>query len=337
LSYLLRIVLFFLRSMVRLSSKHLRKPYDFVHVHSVPDFLVFAAWLPRITRAKVCLDIHDLLPEFYSSKFHSGTNSIAFKFLQVIELASTSFAHHVIAANHIWQKKLISRSVAAEKCSVFINYPDRSVFQQQGRTRADDKIIVLYPGTLSRHQGLDTAIRSFAKLRTEAPNAEFHIYGEGSAKDSLVQLTRELQLEDRVLFRDPIPIRQMARIMENADLGVVPKCNDTFGDEAFSTKILEFMAMGVPAIVSETTVDRYYFDDEVVTFFRSGDVDDLVAKIIALIRDPQARQRQVDNAQAFVKLNDWDLKKGKYLQLVDDLVGDGRAVGSIGRESETRL
>jgi glycosyltransferase involved in cell wall biosynthesis len=44
--------------------------------------------------------------------------------------------------------------------------------------------------------------------------------------------------------------------MENADLGVVPKRNDPFGDEAFSTKILEFMAMGVPVIVSETRIDR---------------------------------------------------------------------------------
>ena len=337
-SYLFRIVIFFLKSMVLVSAKHLRKPYRFIHVHSVPDFLVFAVWLPRFTGAKVCLDIHDLLPEFYSSKFQSSNKSVTFRLLQFVELASCSFSDHVIAANHIWQKKLIARSVPASKCSVFINYPDRSIFQQHGRTRVDDKIIVIYPGTLSPHQGLDTAIRAFAKLREEAPpNAEFHIYGEGSAKESLVQLTRDLQLEDRVFFRETIPLREMAQIMENADLGVVPKRNDTFGDEAFSTKILEFMAMGVPVVVSETTVDRYYFNDEVVTFFRSGDVEDLFSHILALIRDPQARQRQASRAQEFVKQSDWDLKKGKYLQLVDDLVGDRRAVGTIGRESETRL
>lgn len=320
LSYLLRIVLFFLKSMVFLSIKHLRKPYHFVHVHSVPDFLVFAAWLPRITGAKVCLDIHDLLPEFYSSKFHSGTNSITFKFLQLVELASTGFAHQVIAANHIWQKKLISRSVAASKCSVFINYPDLSVFQQHGKTRVDDKIIVLYPGTLSRHQGLDTAIRSFANIKNCAPNAELHIYGEGSAKDSLIQLTHELGLDDRVLFRDVVPVREVARIMENADIGIVPKRNDTFGDEAFSTKILEFMAMGVPVVVSDTTVDRYYFNDKIVTFFHSGDVDDLSVHIVKLIRDPDARRRQIDDANEFVKLHDWSTKKDDYLQLVDNLV-----------------
>ncbi len=47
--------------------------------------------------------------------------------------------------------------------------------------------------------------------------------------------------------------------MSKADLGIVPKRAAGFGDEAFSTKILEFMALGVPVIASETQIDRYYF------------------------------------------------------------------------------
>ncbi len=38
--------------------------------------------------------------------------------------------------------------------------------------------------------------------------------------------------------------------MWRADLGVVPKRAEGFGNEAFSTKILEFMACGVPVLVS---------------------------------------------------------------------------------------
>ncbi len=334
-SYLFRIVIFFLKSMVQVSTRHLRKPYRFIHVHSVPDFLVFAVWLPRFTGAKICLDIHDLLPEFYSSKFQSSNESVTFRLLQFVERASCAFSDHVIAANHIWQKKLVARSVPAAKCSVFINYPDRSIFQQHGRTRVDDNIIVIYPGTLSPHQGLDTAIRSFAKLRDEAPNAEFHIYGEGSAKESLVQLTRDLRLEDRVFFRETIPIREMARIMENADLGVVPKRNDTFGDEAFSTKILEFMAMGVPVVVADTTVDRYYFNDKIVTFFHSGDVDDLSVQIVKLIRDSDARLGQINQAAEFVKQHDWSNKKDDYFQLVDTLVTPGRSAEDRSSLSQT--
>jgi glycosyltransferase involved in cell wall biosynthesis len=108
--------------------------------------------------------------------------------------------------------------------------------------------------------------------------------------------------------------------METADLGVVPKRNDSFGNEAFSTKTLEFMAMGVPVVVSETMVDRYYFDDSVVKFFRSGDEDDLAHCMLEMIDNSEARQRLVENANRFVKSVDWTAKQHEYLELVDQLV-----------------
>lgn len=59
-AYLLRLILFFLRTMAVLSWRHLRVRYDVIHVHSVPDFLVFTALLPKLMGAKIVLDIHDL-------------------------------------------------------------------------------------------------------------------------------------------------------------------------------------------------------------------------------------------------------------------------------------
>jgi glycosyltransferase involved in cell wall biosynthesis len=319
-SYLIRTLLFFFSSMFAVSRSHLRKPYSLVHVHSVPDFLVFAAWLPRLTGARIILDIHDLLPELYVSKFASGSASLIFRVLQRVEQTSAAFADHVIAANHIWQQKLISRSLPASKCSVFMNLPDPSIFSPRGRSRWDDQFLLLYPGTLSWHQGLDIAIRAFAQIKDEFPRAQFDIYGEGSAKPGLMTLARELGLQDRVVFRGAVPLREIASVIENADLGVVAKRNDSFGNEAFSTKILEFMALGVPVVVSETKIDRYYFDDRTVTFFRSGDSDDLARRMRELARNPEARKRQVKNATEFVGRNGWNSKKQEYLSLVDTLV-----------------
>ena len=87
---------------------------------------------------------------------------------------------------------------------------------------------------------------------------EFHIHGEGSAKPELERLVSELGLEGKVLLHAPLPLREIASVMANADLGVVPKRNDSFGGEAFSTKILEFMALGVPLLLADTRIDRHY-------------------------------------------------------------------------------
>src|SRR5215472_12994381 len=321
-TYLFRIMLFFFRAMFVLSVNHIRKPYRFIHVHSVPDFLVFTAWLPRLTGAKVILDIHDVLPEFYASKFHASSESLIFKCLVWVEKLSCAFVHHVIIANDLWLQRLQSRSVPASKCIAVLNYPDPSIFFRRGRTRTDDRFVMLYPGTLSHHQGLDVAVRAFVKIKDIVPEADLHIYGVGPALPGLKAQVKEAHVEDRVLFFESMPMRDVARVMENADLAVVPKRKDSFGNEAFSTKTLEFMALGVPLLISDTAVDQYYFNDKIVTFARSGDENDFGAKMVQLIRDPGARQRQVQNADEFIELNNWDAKKSEYLGLVDSLTGN---------------
>jgi len=239
-----------------------------------------------------------------------------------IERVSTRFANHVIIANDIWRERLISRGLSPKKCTVVLNAPDRCIFRRSDKgTSEGGKFLLLYPGSLHHHQGIDIAIRAFHKICREFPQAEFHIYGSGPAKEELLVLIRQLGIESQVKMPSPRPLQEIAHIMETADLGVVPKRNDTFGNEAFSTKIFEFMAMGVPVIVSETQVDRYYFDDSVVRFFRSGDEDDLARCMMDLIQHPEKRRTLVENASEFIAKNDWTVKKREYMQLVDRLTG----------------
>lgn len=328
--YILRVLLFFVRATLLLSRRQFTRRYRLIHVHSVPDCMVFAAWLPKLMGARIILDIHDILPEFYASKFKVLPHSFIFKMLLLVEKLSAAFADHVIVANDLWRDKLVSRAMPATKCTAILNYPDRSVFSCCGRTRKDGKFVMIYPGTLNSHQGLDTAIRAFALIKDQAPQAEFHIYGSGRTKDALIELARQLGLDNRVVFHDPVPLREVAQVMENADLGIVPKRSDTFGDEAFSTKTLEFMALRVPIIVADTTVDRYYFDPSLVAFFRSNDEQDLARCMLTLIRDPKRRERMVRNAWEFVGRNDWESNCPVYLDLVASLTAsDSRREPSL--------
>jgi glycosyltransferase involved in cell wall biosynthesis len=319
-TYLGKLSLFFLRSMAFLTREQWKAPYDLIHVHSVPDFEVFAAIYPKLTGSKIILDIHDIVPEFYASKFKVSQDSLTFKILVVIERMSTRFSDHVIAANHIWEKRLQERSVPAAKCTTFLNFPDIQNFGHRGRTRTDDRFILLYPGTLNYHQGLDIAIRAFGGIKDQVPNADFHIYGEGEQLAVLKSLVVELGLQERVLFKTFLPFHEIRTVIENADLGIVPKRSEGFGNEAFSTKILEFMALSVPVIVPETAIDRFYFNDSVVRFFTANNENDLGEAMLAMIKNPELRAQLVGNADEFIRKYTWDENKGTYLDLVDSLV-----------------
>src|ERR1700674_123381 len=48
LTYLVRLLSFFVRAMLFMLRRQSRGKYDVVHVHSVPDFMVFTAWLPKL-------------------------------------------------------------------------------------------------------------------------------------------------------------------------------------------------------------------------------------------------------------------------------------------------
>ena len=75
-----------------------------------------------------------------------------FQLMEWIEKVSCAFANHVIVPNHIWLERVESRSVAPSKCTVILNYPDPSIFHRRGRTRNDDRFVMIYPGSLGRHQ-----------------------------------------------------------------------------------------------------------------------------------------------------------------------------------------
>lgn len=289
--------------------------FDLIHVHNVPDFLIFAAWYPKLLGTKVILDIHDIMPELFGSKFGRPNGSILEGALKEVEKLSAAMA------NHLWFDKYTRRSAPATKCSVFINNVDERIFHPRPRKRKDGKTIVMFPGGLQWHQGLDIAIQAFQKLCSKMPQVEFHIYGDGDMKPQLIALVEELGLNETVRFFDPVSAEQIAGFMAEADLGIVPKRADSFGNEAYSTKIMEFMALGVPIVVSSTKVDRYYFNDSMVRFFQSRNCDQLAVAMFDVLRNEHLRRNMTGQAAGYVARNSWECSKGDYLQLVDSLCG----------------
>jgi glycosyltransferase involved in cell wall biosynthesis len=319
LGYLLPLLRFWAASSWWLLRRAFKKPYDLLHIHNVPDFLVFCAWSQKLAGARIILDIHDIVPEFYVSKFKADPAGFVVGLLKKIERAAAAFSDHVIISNHLWYDKIVARSVPKQKCSVIINHVDSRIFFPRPRTRADGKFIILFPGGLQWHQGLDIAIRAFAQIVNRVPGAEFHIYGDGNMREELIALTRELKLDGLVQFNKLLPINKIAGVMANADLGVVPKRADSFGNEAYSTKIMEFMSVGVPVVISRTKIDSFYFDDTVVRFFESGNVDALAQAMLEVIEKKELRQKLINNAYGYVARNDWETKRAEYFALVDSL------------------
>jgi glycosyltransferase involved in cell wall biosynthesis len=220
---------------------------------------------------------------------------------------------------------------------------DLALFYPHPRTRDDGKIIIIFPGSFQWHQGLDLAIEAFAELKKNVPNAEFHLYGDGSTTAELLALAARLGVGDSVKYLGSAPMEKMPGLISNADLGIVPKRADSFGNEAYSTKIMEFMSQGVPVVASRTKIDAYYFDDGSVRFFPSGNVQEMSKAMLEVIEDKALRERLVQKGLEHVRLHNWDSRKKEYLALIDSLttepmpnvpVSAGPVVPAIEKRSE---
>jgi glycosyltransferase involved in cell wall biosynthesis len=309
-------------ALICVSARHRKIKYALVHVHNVPDFLVFAALYPKWTGAEIILDIHDIVPELFQGKFQSQSDNQYIKLLKILERICAAFSDHVIVSNHLWLERYVARSAPGEKCSVLVNHVDPAIFYRRTRNRTDGKVILLFPGSFQQHQGLDIAIRALGRLKDEVPGCELHFYGGGGGHDAqrnLAALASELGVSDRVRFCGQVSLDQIPQVMANADIGVVPKRADTFGNEAYSTKIMEFMSQGVPVVASRTAIDMYYFSDETVRFFTSGDDRAMSEELLKVIRDERLRARMSQNGLEYAARNDWGSKKAEYLSLVDSL------------------
>ena len=318
--FLLKILLFMLRATIVVTVRHIKRPYDIIHVQPIPDLLVFSALCPKLMGAPVILDLRDLVPELLESKFHVAKGSFFVKILRLSERLSASFADHVIVANPIWYERVVGRSAIRAKCSMIWYSPDPTVFHGRSGLQSNGRFVIMYPGSLSWHQGVDILIRALPKIKEAIPQAEVHIYAEGTARKSLEDLAGKLGLGKAVQFFDIVPTEVLVDRMANCDVAIVPKrASDPFGNEAASTKIPEFMAVGVPVVASRTEIESRLFDDSEICYFRSGDEMDLVRAVVSVYSDPELAARLSANAAEKIRHGAQGLRQ-QYLALVDSLV-----------------
>lgn len=314
---------FFVLAFFKLTQLHVRRHYGVVQLHNLPDFLVFAALWPKLTGARVILDIHDVMPEFYAVRFKRSMNSLLVRPVLWEEKLSCRFADHVITVTDRWRQALIRRGVPAEKVSVVMNLADERIFNPQAtaesRPRDRNTFKMIYHGSITKRYGLDLAVQAVDQVRRQIPGIHLTIVGRGEYRPALMQRVEDLNLQDHVQFLDTLPIAALPQLICQADIGITPYRRDIFTDGCLPTKLMEYMALGMTAIAARTPVITDYFDDTLVEFFTPEDVGDLVEHIHALHNNPMRLNELAANTARFNQQYNWASQAARYTELVDRL------------------
>ena len=320
--YLLNYFLFFVSASISLFGLYLRNHYQIIQVHTMPDFMVFIALVPKLLGAKVILDIHDLMPELYQSKFGFNQTHWLIRFITWMERCSIGFADRAIAVHKPHLDALIRHGNPAWKFTILLNLPDPKIFANSARVnrKKDFGFKLIYHGTVAERYGLMVVLRAIATLRDEIKGLKFEVFGEGDGLASLIALAKELDLNGCVnLSKDWVPLEKLVPILLDADVGVVPIYCDEFTKYMLPTKLLEYVALGIPVICSRTVTIEAYFDDSMVQYSTPGDIAELAEHIRDLYHNLDKRELLKNNAEKFNQEYNWESQKQFYYELIDNL------------------
>jgi glycosyltransferase involved in cell wall biosynthesis len=321
---------------------HLRRRFDVVHVNTMPDFMAFAALGPRLLGARVILDVHDVMPELYMEKFGLAAGHWKIRLIRAVEVLSARLAHAVLTAEHPKGELLVRHGVPRGKISVLLNLPDGAIFPGAPEAPPADRAAglddpaaefrLVYHGTLARRHGLDQAIEALGGLRKRWPGLRLDILGEGDELERLHAQAERLGLGDRVRFSDGLrPIEDLLPALRAAHLAVIPTRHAPSTDFMLPTKLLEYLILGVPVLVTPTRTVRHYFGEAHPLFTEDPAPGPLAEKIDWARREYGEVQRLTIGLQrAFFASYDWNRHGRAYLDLLDRLAPGARLTPGLG-------
>lgn len=334
--YMLEYTTFFICVSILLILRLFRKRYDVIHVNNMPDFLVFSTLVPKMLGTKVLLDVHDPMAEVFMSKYEIRESSPVVKLLKWQQKISLRYCHQALTVTQV-MKELLQRQSGYTPVSVVLNVPDERVFQRPPNDlavqKSQDQFSLLYTGTISARYGLDIAVEAVAQLRDKIPGLRLRLVGEGDDLPQLREMVDRFGLNDVVRFHPPVPLSEVPALIAQSDLGISPHVGDSFTELYFSTKVAEFVNLGLPTVVTRTQTMERYFDPGIVRYCESGSVESFANAVLELYQNPQLRAQMSENCRKFSEKWRWADEKEKYLGVIRHLVGikDESAPQPLGR------
>lgn len=318
---------FILRCFFHLGVRSSIRRYDFVHVHNMPDVLVFSALIPKILGAKVILDLHDPMPELMQTIFHLPEESISVRFLKRLERWSIGFVDLVLTVNRACERIYSSRSCPSEKIKVVLNSPEDEIFRFQpagldnsNGKKAAKPFIVLYHGSLVRRNGFDLAVDALEKAKKSIPEAKLVVCGERTSFfDEVMESVQERGLQEDVEYLGVRSRRQVVEAINGCDIGVIPNQRNIFTEINTPTRIFEYLALGKPVVAPRTQGIRDYFGDDELVFFQVGDAEDLASQIEFAFCNPDKVAEIAERGQRVYLEHTWSQEKSGLLNSIAGL------------------
>lgn len=321
--YLYEYLTFFFLAACKLTILHLRHPYVFIQVNTMPDFLVFATLIPRLLGARVILQMYEPMPELWMTKFHFPPLT---KFLEIIQQLSLHYAHAVFTVTQQLKDTLVARGANPDKITVVLNVPQGRFFEgcaSESSLSANGYFTLICHGAIEERYGHDTMLKAIHTLKPVIPNIRLRILGKGSYLAEFLAQIEALGLNDQVQYLGFVPLPQLVEELHRADVGIVAQKSSPYSNLVHTGKMYDYLHFNKPVIASRLMSVSAYFDEESLCYFVPSDANDLARAILYLYKDKEARERFARNSHRLYEHYRWEQQRIRYIAVARELAGLG--------------
>jgi glycosyltransferase involved in cell wall biosynthesis len=286
--------------------------YRSVDVYNQPDLAVFTALVPKLRGARVVLNMLEMNPELTATRLRLRAGHPLVRLAVLCEQAAVRWADGVITVSDTWRRILVGRGADPERVAVVPNtqYPPE---QKAAHTTAGSPVLVAHGVQIERY-GLQLVMRALPRLLERWPDLRFELIGDGEYQSQLRRLASELGVAGQVDFQGFIPEWQQAiDRVSRATIGLVPILDDGYGSLILPTRLIDYAALGIPAVCSRLAAMEEYFPPGCVSYFTPGDVDELAERIEELLDQPERGRRQAERAAGALKAISWESISDGYV------------------------
>jgi len=189
---------------------------------------------------------------------------------------------------HDWAIKM-----GAKSGEIIPNGVDLGIFKPRQNDNKSEKVI-LTVSRLVKKNAVDDLIKAGQYL--DFP-FKILIIGDGSDKNKLVELAKELNLEDKIVFCGSVEHKDLSKYYSSADVFVRPSLSEGLGNV-----FLEAMACGVPVIGTPVGgIPDFLEDRKTGLFCQVNNPQDIAKKIEEILENDQLRKNMVNNGLNLVK------------------------------------
>lgn len=298
----------FMRAIRRWRKTQRERP-DVVHVHNMPDYLLWSVrpWQREGTR--VVLDVHDIMSQLASHRFRGAKRAIAIPVLRAIEGRSWRQADALVTVHDAYAELIAERGIPRERITSVLNVPDPAVVH--GGLRRDPNPSapkLVFHGAVTVRSGVIRAVEAMPLILERVPSAQLLIIGTGDARDKVSEAIARHDLRNAVTFVDRyVPLVEALHAIADADVGLVPTEVSAYTQYMLPVKLTEYAVLGIPTIATRLPLVEKYFGEQGAHLLAHASPQAIADAAVQVLSDREYRERLSMGARKFARTHEWSI------------------------------